>query len=75
VPGQVSIAGFDDAASARFSQPPLTTVRQPLVEMAAMAARLLISGVARSAERTTAATDDLPPFVLVVRASTGPPGG
>jgi LacI family transcriptional regulator len=74
VPGQVSIAGFDDAASARFSQPPLTTVRHPLVEMAAIAARLLISGVARSPERTATASDDLPPFDLVIRASTAPPG-
>jgi len=30
VPKDVVVAGFDDAALARFSMPPLTTVRQPL---------------------------------------------
>lgn len=45
-PGDISIAGFDDSGGARFSRPPLTTVRQPLVEMTALAVRRLIDDVA-----------------------------
>ena len=42
-PGDVSIAGFDDSVGARFSHPQLTTLRQPVAEMAAEAAKRLIS--------------------------------
>lgn len=33
VPGDFSITGFDDAPMARMTQPPLTTIRQPLRNM------------------------------------------
>jgi GntR family transcriptional regulator of arabinose operon len=33
IPGDVSVVGYDDPASARYLNPPLTTVRQPLEEM------------------------------------------
>ncbi len=33
VPSDLSIVGFDDLPEARWSSPPLTTVRQPLAEM------------------------------------------
>ncbi|MEL7536455.1 MAG: LacI family DNA-binding transcriptional regulator [Pseudomonadota bacterium] len=42
VPGQLSVAGFDDSALARQIYPALTTVRQPLSEMAEKAAAALI---------------------------------
>jgi LacI family transcriptional regulator len=41
VPEQVSVVGFDDTPSARRGRPALTTVRQPLAEKGAAAARLL----------------------------------
>ena len=37
VPDDMSIVGFDDLDEARWAIPPLTTVRQPLTEMAGMA--------------------------------------
>lgn len=37
IPGDVSVIGFDDPASATLLDPPLTTVRQPLEAMAARA--------------------------------------
>jgi LacI family transcriptional regulator len=39
VPGDLSIVGFDDTQMARLASPPLTTVRQPLREMGAVALR------------------------------------
>ena len=42
IPRQLSVIGFDDLPMARWVGPPLTTVRQPLTEMAATAARLVL---------------------------------
>jgi LacI family transcriptional regulator len=42
VPEDVSVIGFDDIEFASIAYPPLTTVRQPLLEMGATAAELLI---------------------------------
>jgi LacI family transcriptional regulator, galactose operon repressor len=70
VPGEVSIAGFDDIAMAGWDAFSLTTVRQPLVDMARDAARLLIlrlEGDDRGQpERLVFPTH------LVRRATTGP---
>lgn len=42
VPEDVSLVGFDDQAESAFTTPPLTTVRQPAVEMGELAAKGLI---------------------------------
>jgi LacI family transcriptional regulator/LacI family xylobiose transport system transcriptional regulator len=49
VPSQLSLVGFDDLPLSMWTSPPLTTVRQPLAEMAATAVRLVI-GAAGSEE-------------------------
>ncbi|MBJ7905497.1 LacI family DNA-binding transcriptional regulator [Streptomyces sp. DSM 110735] len=69
VPDDLSIVGFDDLPVARWVGPPLTTVRQPLTEMAEAAARLVLDlGRTDSAStRVELATS------LVVRSSTGAP--
>lgn len=69
VPGDVSVVGFDDAPSAAWARPPLTTVRQPLQEMAEEATRLALRLRAGEGEnsRLELAT------ALVERASTAPP--
>lgn len=41
IPVEVAVTGWDDIPIARFTAPPLTTVRQPLRELGAEAARLL----------------------------------
>ncbi len=43
VPGDICVAGFDDLVSARFSNPPLTTARQPLERMAALALDTIVA--------------------------------
>jgi DNA-binding LacI/PurR family transcriptional regulator len=42
IPSGLSVIGFDDLPMARWIGPPLTTIRQPLTEMAATAARLVL---------------------------------
>ncbi|MDX6349957.1 MAG: hypothetical protein QOF84_4747 [Streptomyces sp.] len=42
VPEDVAVVGFDDSSAALACDPPLTTVRQPVEEMAAEMARLLL---------------------------------
>lgn len=72
IPGDVSVAGFDDSPSSRFSRPQLTTVRQPVAEMSSVAAKLLIAR-AKSNEPLDQPFDELLPFELIHRASTAPP--
>ncbi|WP_066367340.1 LacI family DNA-binding transcriptional regulator [Herbidospora mongoliensis] len=43
VPKDLSVVGFDDMPPWRWAIPPLTTVRQPLIEMGATAAATVIS--------------------------------
>ncbi len=67
------MVGFDDLPIARWVGPPLTTVRQPLTEMAEAAAKLVLD-LARQ-EGTPAATRVELATSLVVRSSTAAPGG
>jgi LacI family transcriptional regulator len=67
VPQDLSVVGFDDTEIARIASPPLTTVRQPLQEMGAVALRTvlrLVAGEKIDANHVELATE------LVVRAST-----
>ncbi|HUQ58082.1 LacI family DNA-binding transcriptional regulator [Lentzea sp.] len=45
VPGDVAVVGFDDSAPALLCRPPLTTIRQPVEEMAAKMAEMLLSSL------------------------------
>jgi LacI family transcriptional regulator len=47
VPEDVSIVGFDDIDSAAYQNPGLTTVRQPLKRMGAMAAEIVLKQINR----------------------------
>ncbi|MFL6142478.1 MAG: LacI family DNA-binding transcriptional regulator [Labedaea sp.] len=69
VPGDISIVGFDDTPAAAWSTPPLTTIRQDLVEKGRRCGELalrLLDG-ARPGVPTTLGVE------LVPRASTAPP--
>lgn len=72
IPGDISIAGFDDSTGSRFSRPQLTTVRQPLVQLAEIAARALIEGTV-PADCDANSVLPMDQFLLVARASTAPP--
>jgi LacI family transcriptional regulator len=70
VPEDVSICGFDDIQSAAYHNPSLTTIRQPLQHMGAVAARILLQRI-----RGQEAFQDTVPILpeLVIRESTCPP--
>ncbi|WP_250033212.1 LacI family DNA-binding transcriptional regulator [Paractinoplanes maris] len=69
VPGDVSVVGFDDSALMTCTDPPLTTVRQPIEMMGQAAVDLLVNQI----EGSGVEPDELlfEPE-LVVRGSTGP---
>jgi LacI family transcriptional regulator len=69
VPDDVSVIGFDDLPEVRWSSPPLTTVRQPLSEMGALAARTVLR--LAGGEHIESMRFELP-TQLVVRDSSGP---
>lgn len=70
VPGDVSVIGFDSTPRCESSNPPLTSVRQPVFEIAREAARLLIAQIrSEPVERDRIV---FPPD-LEVRSSTAPP--
>jgi LacI family repressor for deo operon, udp, cdd, tsx, nupC, and nupG len=68
-PADLSVVGFDDVRYARFLDPPLTTVRQPMSLIGQTTVKLLLSILDGSAEGLERVTLD---HELVVRASTGP---
>ncbi|HEY1093418.1 MAG TPA: substrate-binding domain-containing protein [Glycomyces sp.] len=70
VPDDLSVVGFDDLPKAKWMIPPLTSVRQPLHDMAATAAAMLLdltAGRPPAKRRVEIATE------LVLRSSTAPP--
>ncbi|KOV57885.1 LacI family transcriptional regulator [Streptomyces sp. NRRL WC-3618] len=71
IPEDLSVVGFDDLPIARLVGPPLTTVRQPLMEMAETAAKLVLN-LGRE-DGTSGATRVELATSLVVRNSTAPP--
>ena len=67
VPDDLSVAGFDDSPAASHTWPPLTTIKQPVVEMAARATQRLIGrlrGASDEADEETFTCE------LIVRRST-----
>ena len=67
VPGDVVVTGFDDLPLARFANPTLSTVRQPLEHMAALAARLVVDQIEGGAVPSCTVL----PAEVVIRASCG----
>jgi LacI family transcriptional regulator len=65
VPAELSVAGFDDTTLARTVWPPLTTIHQPMAELARTAAEILIAGGDITHRRL--------PHKLIERASVAPP--
>lgn len=69
VPGDLSVVGYDDSTFMTCTEPPLTTIRQPIEAMGQAVVALLVNAIAGN----PVPTDELlfEPE-LVVRGSTGP---
>jgi LacI family transcriptional regulator len=70
VPGELSVVGYDDIAYAEQTAPPLTTVRQPIGEIATRIVELLLSGIEKPRDEPRRLV--LAPE-LIARGSTGSP--
>ncbi|GAA1919278.1 LacI family DNA-binding transcriptional regulator [Microbacterium aoyamense] len=70
VPEDVSIVGFDDLQFSNFSSPPLTTVHNPLYEMAREAARILLD--IRAGSPVGTGRRELGTSLVVRESSVGP---
>jgi len=67
-PDEMSVVGYDDTWHAARTDPPLTSVRMPIAEMGALAARMLI---ARMEGRSPEESAPVLPVSLTVRHSSG----
>lgn len=70
IPEDLSVVGFDDLPVVAWVDPPLTTVHQPLAEMAAAATELALA-LGRGEHRPQAGLELA--TTLTVRSSTAPP--
>jgi len=68
VPEDLSVVGFDDVPASAWTNPPLTTVHQPIVEKGRLAARLLIQRMKGKPVESPAPLKT----TLIVRGSTAP---
>lgn len=73
VPADCSVVGFDDVTTATFYNPPLTTIRQPMEVLGALAAKIFFELVGAFFEKKIAAPIHRKiESELVVRESTAP---
>ncbi len=68
VPEDIALVGFDDIETARYMQPPLTTVRQDMLGQGQLAVRMLI---ARINGKASDVETEILPTTLVIRRSCG----
>jgi LacI family transcriptional regulator len=71
VPQDVALVGFDDVPLAAAVEPALTTVRQPIEQMGAMAADLLLNLLENPPDEQAPAHRIVLPGKLIVRGSCG----
>jgi LacI family transcriptional regulator len=67
IPNGMSVVGFDDTPMSEVVWPPLTTVRQPIKQLAERAVHLLLQAEPRNDEQPTY---EVIPHELVIREST-----
>ncbi|MFO1540767.1 MAG: LacI family DNA-binding transcriptional regulator [Chloroflexota bacterium] len=75
VPADLSVVGYDDLPLTRFTDPPLTTVHQPVRRKGEEAARILLAALAEPAGTDAAVHRVLETRLVVRRSTAAPPGG
>jgi DNA-binding LacI/PurR family transcriptional regulator len=79
VPDDLSVVGFDGVPSAELTDPPLTTVAQPIEHKGELTAQAILSAIAQdngdepSADPAEPPKRTVLPTELVIRGTTGPP--
>jgi LacI family transcriptional regulator len=74
IPRQLSVAGFDDTPVATTVWPELTTVHQPIAEMAARSVEILAEQVRRiRAGESPEPVQEIAACEIVARGSIAPP--
>jgi len=73
VPGDLTVVGFDDTTVATTLWPPLTTIRQPVRQMAAVALDRLMRALRSNEPWAEASADHVLGHALIERQSTAPP--
>jgi LacI family transcriptional regulator len=74
VPGDVSVVGFDDTSPATTVWPELTTVKQPISQMAEAALELLLADLRRRRSgQPTEAAERVLEHSMIIRESSAPP--
>lgn len=73
VPGDLSVCGIDDSIAATTLWPPLTTIRQPVQELAGEALRLLIDEMRAAQGKGARRVARVLEHTLVARESTASP--
>jgi LacI family transcriptional regulator, galactose operon repressor len=73
VPRDLSVVGFDDTFAATTVWPELTTIHQPVSDMAASAIDILLRTIRSKDRNTRMVVDHVAPHQLVVRDSVTPP--
>jgi LacI family transcriptional regulator len=68
IPSAISVTGFDDTPMSEIVWPPLTTIRQPIKDLAERAVHLLFDISSNAPARRETVMHD-----LIVRESTAPP--
>jgi DNA-binding LacI/PurR family transcriptional regulator len=70
-PEDISIVGFDDGLWATACQPALTTIRQPLADLAERAVGLIVEAAHDPRRSRRVVSDDMP-APMMIRESTRP---
>lgn len=73
IPEDISVVGFDDTSLATSIWPELTTVRQPIAQMAEAAITLLLARLRNRISPDGAVEERVLDHELIVRESAGPP--
>ena len=73
VPKDLSVVGFDNTSAATTVWPELTTIHQPISDMAEAAIEILLRNIRRKDRTTRMAVDHVTPHQLIVRDSVAAP--
>lgn len=72
VPRDLSVVGFDDTFAATTVWPELTTIHQPISDMADSAIDILLRNIRRKDRSTRMLVDHVAPYQLIIRDSVAP---